>query len=196
MFCWIYHYLLRSLKFIGKHDCKIVIIMKRNMIQHMTKWTKWHVHPAKTWISLGIRQVWSESSLSAWRKLRSLATHWAQARTLIRLGRRPGWSESSLGAQSFCWFCRVAAVFTVHLKKAWVLSYPFSASEDSDQTGQMPRLIWVFTGCTIILLELSRGGSYLVCLDHALLAIEQSTLLCWNSVLFVFVLVSMLCFCF
>ena len=31
------------------------------------------------------------------------------AKTLIRLGRCPGWSESSLGAQSFCWFCHVAA---------------------------------------------------------------------------------------
>ena len=41
----------------------------------MTKPTKWHVCPAKTRISLGIRPVWSESSLSAWRKLGSLATH-------------------------------------------------------------------------------------------------------------------------
>ena len=45
----------------------------------MTKPTKWHVCPAKTQISLGIRPVWSESSLSAWRKLRSLATHWAHS---------------------------------------------------------------------------------------------------------------------
>ena len=37
------------------------------------------VHPAKTQISLGICPVWSESSLSAWRKLRSLATHWAHS---------------------------------------------------------------------------------------------------------------------
>ena len=43
----------------------------------MTKPTKWHLRPAKTQISLGIRPVWSESSLSAWRKLGSLATHWA-----------------------------------------------------------------------------------------------------------------------
>ena len=42
---------------------------------------------------------WSESSLTAWRKLGSLATHW------------------------------------VH-------------SKDSDQTGRMPRLIWIFAGCT------------------------------------------------
>ena len=74
------------------------------------------VRPAKTQISLGIRPVWSESSLSARRKLGSLATHWAH-------------------------------------------------SEDSDQTGRMPRLIWVFAGRTVILLVLTWGGSYL-CLHH------------------------------
>ena len=68
------------------------------------------VCPAKTQISLGIRPVWSESSLSAWRNLRSLATHW------------------------------------VH-------------NEDSDQTGRMPRLIWVLAGRTLILLVLSCCGS-------------------------------------
>ena len=57
------------------------------------------VHPAMTQISLGICPVWSESSLSAWRKIGSSATHWAHC-------------------------------------------------EDSDQTWQMPRLIWVFAGCT------------------------------------------------
>ena len=64
----------------------------------MTKPTKWHVRPANIRIRLGIRSVWSESSLSAWRKHESLSTHWAH-------------------------------------------------SEDSDQTGQtgqMPRLICVF----------------------------------------------------
>ena len=40
------------------------------------------VRPAKTQISLGICPVWSASSLSAWRKLGSLATHWAQQRRL------------------------------------------------------------------------------------------------------------------
>ena len=77
----------------------------------MTKPTKWHVRPAKTQISLGIRPVWSESSLSTWRKLGFLATHWAH-------------------------------------------------SEDSDQTGRMPRLIWVFVGRTVVLLVLSWGGSF------------------------------------
>ena len=62
----------------------------------MTKPTK-SLRPAKTQISLGIRPVWSESSLSAWRNTGSSATHWA------------------------------------HCK-------------DSDQTGRMPKLIWVFAG--------------------------------------------------
>ena len=76
----------------------------------MTKPTKWHVRPAKTQICLGFCPVWSESLLSAWRKLGSLATQWAH-------------------------------------------------SKDSDQTGQMPRLIWDFAGRTVILLVLSWGSS-------------------------------------
>ena len=46
------------------------------MSRRMPKPTKWPVCPAKTQISLGICPVWSESSLSTWRKLGSLATHW------------------------------------------------------------------------------------------------------------------------
>ena len=52
-----------------------------------------------------------QSSLSAWRKLGSLSTHWAH-------------------------------------------------SKDSDQTGRILRLIWVFAGRTVILLVLSWGGSF------------------------------------
>ena len=43
------------------------------------KINKMAVCPAKTQISLGIHPVWSESSLSAWRKLGFLATHWAHS---------------------------------------------------------------------------------------------------------------------
>ena len=73
---------------------------------------KMSVRPVKTQISLGICPLWSESLLSAWRKLGSLATHWAH-------------------------------------------------SEDSDQTGQMPRLIWVFAGSTVTLLVLSHHLKFL-----------------------------------
>ena len=45
----------------------------------------------------------------------------------------------------------------------WVAKDPsflHADSEDSDQTGWMTRLIWVFAGCTVILLVLSWGGSF------------------------------------
>ena len=65
------------------------------------------------------------------------------AKTPISLGIRKVWSESSLCAQ-------------------WVAkdhSFLLADSEDSDQTGRMPRLVWVFAGRTVILLVLSWGGS-------------------------------------
>ena len=85
------------------------------------KTNKMAVRPAKTQISLGIRPVWSASSLSARRKLGSLATIERTAKTRIRLGGCTGWFESSLGAHSFCWFCRVAAHFSVSYVCTWPL---------------------------------------------------------------------------
>ena len=53
----------------------------------------------------------------------------------------------------------VIRVFAVRMKKAWVLSYRWAHSEDSDQTGRLPRLIWVFAGRTLILFVFSCRGS-------------------------------------
>ena len=88
------------------------------------KTNKMAVRPAKTQISLDIRPVWSESSLSAWRSIGSLSTHWAQAKTLIRLGGCPDWSESSLGAHSFCWFCHVVAHMYCWCASFYIEWYP------------------------------------------------------------------------
>ena len=44
-------------------------------------------------------------------------------------------------------------------RKLASLATHWAHSEDSDQTGRIPRLIWVFAGCTLILLVLSWGGS-------------------------------------
>ena len=55
----------------------------------VTNPTKWHVRPAKIQISLGIRPVWSYSSLSAWRKLGSLATQWAHSKDSDQTKRMP-----------------------------------------------------------------------------------------------------------
>ena len=123
------------------------------------------MQPAKTQIRLGIRPVWSESSWSAWRKLGSLATHWAHSKDSDQTGGMPSlWTESSLGAQSHCWFCHVVA----HICNRWNLQRYFSMdlwlprhwtktikyincfmcanSEGSGETAQMRRLAWAFTG--------------------------------------------------
>ena len=75
-----------------------------------TKTTKWSVHPAKTQISLGIRPVWSESSQSAWRRIGTLATHWAYSEVsdLSRLMPRLNWDFAGRTCHFF-WFCRAAA---------------------------------------------------------------------------------------
>ena len=105
-----------------QRDCQRVKLGRKCWTFHLCSKTErriepWHdktnkvtVRPVKTQISLGIRPVWSVSSLSAWRKLGSLATHQAHG-------------------------------------------------EDSDQTGRMPRLIWIFAGRTVTLLVLSCHGS-------------------------------------
>ena len=77
-------------------------------------------------------------------KTNKVAVH--PAKTQISLGIRPVWSESSLCAQ-------------------WAAKDPrflHADSEDSDQTGRMSRLIWVFAGRTATLLVLSWGGSILM----------------------------------
>ena len=64
---------------------------------------------------------------------------------------RPVWSDSSLCAQ-------------------WVAKGPVflhADSEDSDQTGRMPRLIWVFAGRTATLFVLSWGGSFILFITSA-----------------------------
>ena len=49
------------------------------------------MRPAKTLISLGIRPVRSESSLSAWRKVGFLTTHWMHSEGSDKTGRMPIW---------------------------------------------------------------------------------------------------------
>ena len=83
----------------------------------MTKPTKWHVHPAKTQIRLGIHPVWSETSLCA-----------------LWVAKDPSFLQAD--------------------------------SEDSDQTGWMPRLNWVFAGRTrhfvdFVVKQLSMQAPYL-----------------------------------
>ena len=85
----------------------------------MTKPTKWHVHPGKTQISLGIHPVWSESSLSAWRKLGSLATHWVHSSYPLSAQQRrwSDWADTQADLSlrwahmPFYWFCHEVSHF-------------------------------------------------------------------------------------
>ena len=72
------------------------------------KTNKMSMRPAKTQISLGTRPVWSVFAVRM-KKPWVLSYPLSAQRRLISLGGCPGWSESSLGAQSFYWFCHVAA---------------------------------------------------------------------------------------
>ena len=70
-------------KFLSGH--RICIYRLRNMSHLVTKLTYWHVRPAKTQISLGIRPVWSESSLCA---------QWvAKDPSFFSCGQRRRWSD-------------------------------------------------------------------------------------------------------
>ena len=69
----------------------------------MTKPTKWPVHPAKTRISLGIRPVWLESSLSTWRNIGSLPIEHT-VKTPPRLIFSLHWAHRLI-----CWFCHAQA---------------------------------------------------------------------------------------
>ena len=51
-------------------------------------------------------------------------------------------------------------VFAVRMKKLGSLAIHWVHSKDTDQTGRMPRLIWIFAGRTLILLVLSCRGSF------------------------------------
>ena len=89
----------------------------------------WFIH---TWNRKGIRINWAAS----WQNQQNGMC--AQLR-LVSLCNHLVWSES----------CRNLGSLATHS----------AHSEDSDQTGQMPRLIWVFAGPIVILLVLSWGGS-------------------------------------
>ena len=68
-----------SKKNVSKANLSVLIIfyVLHHLSRVTTKQTKWHVRPVKTQIRPG--WCWSESSLSAWRKLGPLATHWAHS---------------------------------------------------------------------------------------------------------------------
>ena len=93
------------------------------------------VRPAKTQISLGIRPVWSESLLSAWRKLGSLATHWAHSEDSDQNGWMPRLICLCWANSHFVGFVMRRHIFLLvyaHLLSV-VCSYPFKKDAVNDQ---------------------------------------------------------------
>ena len=82
---------------------------------------QYDVRPVKTQICLGTRPVWSESSLSAGRKLGSIVTHWAHKEDSGQIGGCQCGSESSLGAHPFLLVCHEWFIyfFSSGLEKWW-----------------------------------------------------------------------------
>ena len=104
---------------------------------------KSHYKRLRAYVQKEIRDAyWRYVSNEPWHgKTNKISVH--SAKTQIRLDIHPVWSESLL--------CR-----------QWVAKDPrflHADSEVSDQTGQMPRLIWVFAAHTLILLVLSCRSS-------------------------------------
>ena len=106
----------------------------------MTKPTKWHVHPAKTQISLGILPVWSEP-LHTWRNLGSLATHWAQSENSDQTGWMLRLIWVFAGKQSLCWFCHELAHVVTDPKL-----FHANNNDWSDWPYAPYRLNWIFDG--------------------------------------------------
>ena len=178
--------------------------------------TKWPVHLIKTQISQGIRPVWSNSLLSTWRNLGSLASHWVYREDSDQTAQMPKliWVFAGHTCHFFCFFFVLWLTLKLFgnvyfsssefllMQKALALNNSFdyicstlyersydktnkvavrpaktqislgicpvwsesllctqwvakdpsflhADSEGSDQTGRMPRLIWVFAGCTL-----------------------------------------------
>ena len=86
-------------------------------------------------------------------------TKWVCAQRRLRLTWASAQSDQSLRSLS-AW----RKLGSLHVATHW------AHSEDSDQTGRMPRLIWIFAGHTLILLVLSCRGS-----NHKAAQITSST---------------------
>ena len=102
-------------------DCWLVLPSSQRSIN--MKWvTSWQNQQNGMCAQWRLRSAWAsaqsnQSSLSAWRKLGSLATYWAHSEDSDQTGRLPRLAQMP----------SLIRVFAVRMKKAWVLSYQLSA---------------------------------------------------------------------
>ena len=98
---WVLSFSLSSVSL----SCKPVLYILNQVL--FTVFSTWPVRPAKTQISQS-----DQSSLSSWRNLGSLASHWAHSEDSVETGGCPQADQSLCWAhRSFCWFCHAVAQF-------------------------------------------------------------------------------------
>ena len=124
------------------------------ILNELVKWHPKHVSYG-LWFHWWLFILWRVIKRSWWFKMSRDMTKPTvtvrPAKTQISLGIHPVWLATSLCAY-------------------WVAKDPrflHADSEDSDQTGRMPRLIWVFARRTLILLVLSCRGSNVVTISSS-----------------------------
>ena len=110
----------------------------------VTKPTTWPVCPAKTLISLGIRPLWSESSLSTSRSFGSLATHWAHSKDSDWMPRLIWVFAGRTGH-----FVLMNQNSTMWAATGQNQQNGYAPSEDSDQPGHPPNLTWLIRVFTV-----------------------------------------------
>ena len=143
----------------------------------MTNTTKWHVHPAKTPISPGICPVWSESLLSAWRKLGSLATNWVHSED----SHQTGWMPSVIWV--FAGRTVILLVLSwggsyVHFISARPRSAEYTIGICFETAKNTKAFEWFFTGFQHSLWKFSATG-YLYSLKSWLWLAAVACVVCW-----------------
>ena len=140
----------------------------------LTIWSIINTSPAICMLKMDIKQLWDKCMQQGsgnrkkqhMNRLMTKPTKWHMrpVKTQISLGIRPVWSESLLCAQ---WVAKDS-------------SFLHADSEDSDETGQTPRLIWVFGGrtCHFVGFVMSKLISSKVRLSQKQLTLEESTNYC------------------
>ena len=109
----------------------------------------------RSWSDTALCGVWSGSVLFAYMsRLMTKQTMWLCAQRRLRSAWAFAQSDQSLRCLR---------------EESLGPQLPIDRTTKTDQTRRMPRLMWVFAGRTVILLVLSRGGSY----DYVLLLIAR-----------------------
>ena len=109
-------------------DCTLFLLIHHQFNRYVRKHIFWHVRLRRSQISLRIRAVWSEFSLSPWINFAPFAIQNGLRKTQINLRIHAVWSEYSLSPGiNFA-----------------PLAIQNSPKKDSDLTARMRRLIWIF----------------------------------------------------